>query len=381
MRSISFLAVPAFQIASERALERRLRDRPLAVVASGNGRSRLIEVSTEARRRGIRRGMPANDAKRNCRDLELLMPNPDVCARANQAIQKVVDQFTPVSQSVRPGQFYLDLTGLKRLFGGSLAVTEAILGRCERELKLPAEAGIAINKLVSRVAALDAAPDGLLSVEGGGEEPFLAPKTPVVLPVVDLKVKQRLIELNVRSIGQIRQINIDHLVAGFGSAGYLLGQQARGIDSDPVLPPTIQLFIRAEKILPEDSNDREVIDALIKSLVVEAAIKLKREKSCTGELELIIAYSDGIIGGASYRFKQPASEYKDIESALGVLAGQVITRRIRVRRVEVCLRKLTTQSVQGALWAGESAQESDAIIDAIDKIKSRFGDAALRWGV
>ena len=55
-------------------MDQRLADRPLIVAHPGATRARVLDMSDEAYRAGIRKRMPLDRARRICRDARILPP-------------------------------------------------------------------------------------------------------------------------------------------------------------------------------------------------------------------------------------------------------------------------------------------------------------------
>ena len=152
-RSIIHIDIGDFPIAVERVLEPRLRRRPVVVAVQTATRSLVAALSREAAGQGVQRGMPLPQARKYCRDLTVLPPNEELYTRATTALFGLLGRFSPLIEPLRFGHAYLDMTGSTRLFG--CAVDAA--ARAQREIRdrlgLDAVAGVACNKLVSKVAS------------------------------------------------------------------------------------------------------------------------------------------------------------------------------------------------------------------------------------
>jgi len=403
-RSIVFIGIPAFPIAVERAVSRWLWNRPVAVVKTESPRSPCIAVSSEARQYGVRVGMRLNDAKRHCRDLTLLQPNPSLYQRAMNATQRVIAEYTPLSEPARPGQNYLDLTGSNWLFGGALPAADRIRTTIMQNLRLPADAGIATNKLVSRVAAIDADPEGLVEVEQGKEETFLAPHKISVLPAADRKLRARLVELNLLYIHQVKEIDIDILVTAIGPAALLLSKQSRGIDPSPILPPAKPPCIVNSEELTEDTNDPEIIESVTSRLLIESVFRLQRSQSEASLIVLKLTYSDGRTTEGSHRLRKHTNDGSIWLKEVVDLLKRIRTRRVRIRHVELTFKRLVNyveqlnlnlsgRGVKNHAHAGvinavstglERSNQTDSRFDralkALAIVRERYGDSALRLG-
>lgn len=394
-RSIVCLKVPAFPIAVERVLSVKLRDRPLVLAHQGNPRACCLSVSSEAAAFGIRRGMMLNQARRSCRSLTVIHPNPTLYKRAMNAIQEIIGEYSPLVEPYRPGQNFIDMTGSERLFGKTSSVAQLLRKRLKEELRLPVEAGLSINKLVSRVAAFDASPEGLLEVECGSEESFLEPHQVSVLPAVDRDTRTRLIEFNIRLIQQLKGIELELLLRALGPVAFSLSRQARGVDPEPVTPPSIPPQLVLAEELKDNTNEREIIAGVIKRLVIEGSFQLQRSNRSAAELMLNISYCDGKMSRNINRLREHTNSTSIWLRMIEDLATRTVTRRVRVRRIELTFRRLTAILNQLDLWEmtkdekePNSAHNSpmyskhkfDKAFQALEKLQARFGTSAVRLG-
>ncbi len=395
-RSIVCLTVPAFPIAVERAVSRKLYDRPLILARSCSSRALCLSVSKEAAAFGIRRGMMLNQARRSCRDLAVIYPNPPLYWRAMNAMHSIVSEYSPLVEPFRPGQNYMDMTGSERLFGKAVLVAELLRQRFANELRLPAEAGLSVNKLVSRVAAFDASPEGLLEVHRGSEEPFMEPHRINVLPAADRKTRTQLIELNVKLIQELKGIKLDTLLQALGPVAFSLSRQARGIDLEPVTPPNVPPRLVLAEELKEDTNEWEIIDAAIKRLTIEGSFQLNRSRQTAAELMLYVVYSDGQTSLKIKRLRKHTNSTSIWLKTAEDLVIRTVTRRVRIRRIELTFSRLSTVSQQLDLTEtfpdehmnsnsptviAFANRKSDRALQAIEKLQARFGSNAVMLGV
>lgn len=393
-RSISFLKIPSFPISVARVVSKSLKDRPVVLVKSDSPRSQCLCVSGEAYEYGLKSGMRLYEARRLCREVEVLLPDPSLYKRASQAIQRIVSGFSPLVEPARPGQSFLDLTGVNRLFGGAVSATEQVKNLIQNDLRLPVDAGIACNKLVSRVAALDANPKRLIEVEWGSEIPFLAPHRVSVLPAMNREVHSRLIELNVQLIEQIRAVDSDLLLLAVGPVALTLSRQANGIDPDPVTPPDAPPQILTQTELTDDSNDRELLCFLLRGLVLEGFNRLRSRRNTTRMIVLTLSYSDGRISTRMQRLRGSTDSISVLLTVAEELLIRTQTRRTRIHRIELVFQELSRTAIQSSLWSDDDRTGSisrlndttyqslrfDKALKALFKINDRYGSSTLKLG-
>lgn len=400
-KTVSFIGIPYFPIAVERVVSRKLHGRPTVIVNSISHRSKCLAVSPEARLHGIRTSMQLGDAKRKCRDITVLQPNSALYKRASDAIQRVLDRFSPVSEPLRHGQYYIDLTGCDRLFGSVIDATREIKTAIISELRLATDAGIAGNKLVSRVAAFDANPEGLIRVNSGDEEPFLAPHRIEVLPAADHNLRQILFELNIRLVQQVREIELDTLLAALGPPALFLSRQSRGIDHSPVQPPASQPRVEVIEEFTNDSNDSDQIETWLRKLVIEGVFTLHRKLLAARSLYLKLVYSDGRISEGHQKIRKHTQSGSIWMTEAVKLFRRTLSRRVRVRRIELSFMNLVNDSCQAEMFdrveigsensvlnsncfmnkgPGSQPGRYDNALNALAAIQAKFGKYALIMG-
>jgi DNA polymerase-4 len=144
-------------------------------------------------------------AARTCPSMRVIPPDPRRAAIAEEQLLSVVRQYAPCWEPIRPGQYFLDLTGTRRVFGPSIDVA----ARIEREVvtrhALQGVMGVSTNKLVSQLAAELIEPVQLYDVRPGCEGLFVRPLSLAHLPLQreadEPIIRQWLRDLNVQTFG------------------------------------------------------------------------------------------------------------------------------------------------------------------------------------
>ena len=382
-RTIIHIDVSDFPVAVERVLEPRLRQRPVAVAVQTATRSLVAALSREAASQGVQRGMPLPQARKYCRDLVVLPPNEELYGRATTALLALLGRFSPVIEPLRFGHAYLDMTGSARLFGSAVDAAALAQREIRNRLRLDAVAGVASNKLVSKVASdllcgqLPKNP--LCDVHHGEEQRFLSPLPVNYLPGVQKNTRSQLLELNVHVIHELALIQAEHLQMVFGRFGLLLFQRARGIDDRPVQPARRGPEIVEPVELDEDCNDFNHLRRLTFGLLARATRRLRQADLHTRSLVVEIRYSDH--QEASARMRVPAAQSDEtLLSPTATTLERALTRRVRVRKITLRLGGLAPASGQLELFAPEPDPKHAALCRALDKIRDRYGDHAIRFG-
>jgi len=383
-RQILHVGVAAFAVAVERVADPSLRGRPVVVAPPSGSRALVTSASLEAGREGIWVGMPLSEAERICRGLVVLAPNPPLYERAGRALRNLYGRYSPLVEPGPMGRSYIDLTGTERLFGPARDCAVRLQREIRGNLRLDTTVGVGTNKLVSRVASdVVAPPPGVENVAIGFEERFLAPLPVRTLPGVGKKTIDELADFNVRRVGDLARVPVRHLVIAFGRAGFSLHRKARGIDSTPVYPPRKRPAIEEEDNLATDTNDYSLLLGALYRLVERAGRRLRYMTKVGGALGLRVRYADGRERKRSFRLQSETDLDPLLFDAARSLLEKLLDRRVRVRNLAVSVEKLAEAPAQLPLFSFDNADTSKAaaLLEALDRIRSRYGAGAVRRGV
>jgi DNA polymerase IV len=383
-RAIIHLNVADFAVAVERALDRRLIGRPVVIAPEGAARAAVYDMSEEAYRSGVRKGMLLIRAARLCRDARVLTPHPE---RYEQAMQALVKEILPYSPLIEAGEgdghLFLDVTGTRRLFGPPEDVAWRLRRHVHASLGLTPSWSLAVNKLVAKAATRLVKPDGEYIVAPGEEKPFLAPLPLTLIPGIEHEDLIRLREFNLTRAGEVAVLRLEELQIPVGSRAMHLYEAVRGVDFSPVLPVGEKPpKVTADHEFGIDTNDAETLQAALYRLVERAGHELRRRRRAARRVAVILDYSDGMrcIRQAAAR---PATANDISLFPITCRAFELAwTRRVRVRHLRLVCDRLIFPPSQMALFGDDRkhAQKRDRLIGTIDAVRRRFGGNALQIG-
>jgi DNA polymerase-4 len=381
-RSIVHLEVPDFLTRLEELREPGLAGKPLALAEPG-GRATVRGLNAAARSEGIREGMPLAAARRMCRWLRVLPPDERFYNEQQERALDELGRFSPLVEGVRPGHFFVDLTGTRRLWGPAPDTSHRLERYLRERRQLPARVGLAANKLVSQMAARVVPPGDLSCVFAGGEAGFLAPLPVDALPGVGGKTRDKLEDFNIRRIGELAVLGPGALAAVFGSAGSKLIHLARGRDPSPVVPFRKTAQLQLVRTLDRDEIDRERLEGALFQQVEAAGWHLRRHNRLPEDWALEVRYADGM----TFRHREPfapAGEFLDrhLFRAVRPALREALRRRVAVRRLALEFSKLAMPLRQLHLFALDDPEQEreEELQTVVDGIRARFGRDAVFWG-
>ncbi|MCW8129958.1 MAG: hypothetical protein KIS92_06350 [Planctomycetota bacterium] len=385
-RSIVHLNVVDFAVAVERALEPRLRERPVIVAPEGTARACVFDMSDEAYRAGVRKGMPLDRAHRIIRDAAVLPPHLDRYERATAALFNEAKPYSPlVERADENGHLFLDVTGTGRLWGPPPDVAWRIRKTARDSLGFDPVWTVAPNKLLAKVASRLGRPNETCIVEDGEEAGLLAPVPMDLLPGVEREDLERLRTLRLRKAGDVAALSLGQLEVALGlpSRARKLHELVRGIDRSEVLPATARRpVVRVEHTFAADTNSAPLVTGALYGLVEAAGAELRERQLAARRIGVVLDYSDGV---RVIRSATPA-EATASDRALYGHASEALrrawVRRVRVRHLRLVCDRLIFPPAQLNLFEEEAhdVRKGKGLDRALDKIRKKYGLEAVRVG-
>ncbi len=381
LRNIVHLGVPDFYTAIEQLRRPELKRRPLVLAEAGE-RSVIQGVNSNARKEGIREGMPLSRARRLCSRIHVMPSDFYHYREKHMDIVRESGFFSPLVEGSCPGSYFIDVTGTRRLWGPG----PDLACRMEKDLYikmgLRARVGLASNKLVSQVASNCIDPGDLSFIFPGNEESFLSPLPVDLLPGVGEVTTSRLAGFNILKIGQLASFPLDMLAAVFGRSAERLLKIAKGLDPAPVLPTHQVQRVSITKILDRDEIDLGRLESVLFQQVEEAGWNLRRHNRCPGNFRLQIRYADGVSVDTRRRILSGSVQADRFlfRSILPVFY-QLFRRRVAVRRLVLEFSDLAMPFSQLSLFTWEKKKSSKELNlqKVLDSIRMKFGKGIIAW--
>ena len=251
MRKIVHIDMDAFYASVEQRDAPQLRGKPVVVAWRGN-RSVVCAASYEARKFGVRSAMPVSRAERLCPDAIFIPPDFPRYRAVSNGVRQILQRHTDLIEPLSLDEAYLDVTENKSGLPTATRVARTVREQIREELQLAASAGVAANKFLAKIASDCRKPDGLFVIQPEDIDTFLPPLPVGRIPGVGKVTEKSLQERGVKTVGDLRALELAALEASFGRYGVRLYELARGIDESPVVPDRPTKSISAEDTFERD---------------------------------------------------------------------------------------------------------------------------------
>ncbi len=368
----------AFFVAVELLDKPHLRGKPLAV--GGMDRGVISTASYEARRYGVNSAMPVGKARRLCPQLIILPVAAEKYRSVSAQIMEILQNISPVFEQVSIDEAFLDVRGVRRLFGSPLEIGVKIRTAIHTQVGVAASVGIASTKHLAKIASAQAKPDGLLLVPESESLNFLHQLPVGALNGVGGKTQQKLISHGVERVGDLAMLGEKNLISLLGEAmGKHLYALAMNEDKRPVEPET------REKSISKEATFFEVLStpAAVQPVLLEQSHAVARRLRSGGYLAWTISikvrFGNFQTCSRSLTLGAPTDLGADIYTAAQRLFATLPFPDSGIRLLGVRAQQLTSgqSGVQLAFGADERQSKAETAVDAI---RRRFGSQSVHPG-
>jgi DNA polymerase IV (DinB-like DNA polymerase) len=239
----------------------------------GTGRGVVSTCNYEARKFGVKSGMPIVTAWRLCPNAVYLPVNYRLYQKVSAKIMKILKNYADKFERWGLDEAFLDVTSKVKDFGEAETLAQKIKKEIHEKEGLTCSIGVGPNKLVAKIGSDFEKPDGLTVVKEEDAKAFLAPLRVRRLLWVGKKTEGRLNKLGIETVGDLAGYDASVLVEKFGVGGTQLYLSAQGIDNSEVQEQWERKSMSREITFEEDTSDYtlvlDTVDAIAEDLQQE----------------------------------------------------------------------------------------------------------------
>lgn len=314
-RVILHVDLDAFYVSAEVRANPKLKGIPVVVGADperGKGRGVVVTCSYEARKFGLRSGMPISLAYRLCPDAKYIRPNWSLYERTSEEVMLTFREFSDRFEQASIDEAFLDVSS--ECEGEESARTFALKVKDAVKTKhgLTCSIGVAPNKSSAKIASDMNKPDGLTVVPFNRVPEFLSPLPVGVVPGIGPKTRAFLKERGIETISQLQQVGGKQLVTWFGRNGVWLWSVVHGEENIEVRQQDMPKSLSVERTFKEDVKDY----SLVKDEAMDAASELIRRVKSSGYAFRVGGVKIRFRGFETHTRERTMTSHTDSEAAL-----------------------------------------------------------------
>ncbi|CAN5911346.1 DNA polymerase IV [soil metagenome] len=369
----------AFYAAVEARDDPRLAGRPILVGGTG-GRGVVASASYEARTFGIASAMPMAQAVRRCPSAVVVEPRFEVYRAVSARLHTIFRGVTPLVEPLALDEAFLDVGGSVRLLGPPVVIAEGLRAQIAEELGLPASVGVAPNKFLAKLCSRKAKPDGVLHLPVAQVTAFLAGLHVGELWGVGQRTAERLADVGIRTVGDLRTIDTATLARIVGTAAaHKLHALSRGEDDRGVHADVEAKGLSAEQTFSTDLVDPEPVQRALLALSDRVARRLRRAGVRARTISVKVRDGGFTTRTRSRTLAVATGDAAEVYAVVTELLASAWAAPTPVRLLGVGAAQLVDidDGVQLDLFVPSRWEDVERVAD---QVREQFGDTAMTRG-
>lgn len=381
-RVILHIDMNAFYCSVHQAVEPSLYEgKAVAVAGSVELRKGIVVTSSyQARARGVKTGMLVGQALKFCPELIVIPPDFHLYREFSRRFMDIAGNYSPLLEAMSIDECFLDITGSKQ-FGAPLEIAGIIQNRIWDELHLPCSIGVAPNKLLAKIASDMKKPKGISILRLRDVPPVLWQKPCDTLFGIGARTAEKLIKLNIKTVGELAHADEALLSREFGQVGAWLKRAAWGKDDSPVNPiREASKSIGHTTTLPSNFTEEADIHRVFLNLADQVARRMRRQDMVCGTIQITIRDPDMKTITRASTLSTPTENFDEIYHEACRLFSRHWKLGKPVRLLGITLQNLQAKeesAIQLDLFDYEQQPRKESLNKAMDRIRDKFGESAI----
>lgn len=381
---IALVDCDSFFVSCEQSVNSELKGRPVCVM-SGRGQC-VISRSKEAKKLGIRMGMPYFQIEGQMKKATYINANHELYSKISKKVMTILKNFSPKVEVYSIDEAFVDLTGLERLYKKNyLEIAQMIREEVLKHTDIPVSIGVSSSKSLAKLASDKA--------KTMGEGVFLIGARKIVPLLQNTSIDEiwgigKNLSILLRKNGILTAYELvcqDDLwlnkqigIRGLEMKHELLGEMVSPVSNEVKLPKSIQ----KTSALAKFSSDKNYLKNSLNYHIHRACVKLRGINAKCKGVSIFLRTKDFRVF-CEKKVLNVATDFElEISDIVFTLLDKLYNPNILYRSTGVILDTFTmNDEAQMSLFADEKVDEKkEKLSKCFDKLEARFGKDIIQTG-
>ena len=352
-----------------------IREIPAIIGGDESKRSGIVLAkSMKAKECGIKTAETIYQAKIKCPSLKIFPSNYSMYKKYSNKLYELLLEYTDKIERFSIDECFLDMTNYL-MKDTLLNKAKEISKRVKNELGFTVNIGVAHNKLLAKMASDFTKPDKIHTLF---EEEI--PKKMWPLPVSELfmlgrKTVPKLVNMQIKTIGDLAKADKKMLTKKFGKHGSLMWEYANGIDDSEVkYLPEKPKCIGNSVTLPQNISEIEKLGEIVLTISEQVAYRLRKEKLLAGTVNVCLRTKNFEDTSHQKKLREVTNTTKEIYEKAKELLNEMYKKGTPIRLVGVRVDNLVEEKEkQISLFSNKENEKQEKLDKVLDELKNKYG--------
>ena len=361
--------------------------RTIPAIIGGDQKSRhgiVLAKSIPAKRYGIHTGEPVANAFRKCYNLKSFPPDHKMYREKSRELMEFLAQFCPEIEQVSVDECYMDATEAIRRGESPVEVATALKDRVRETFGFTVNIGISRNKLLAKMASDFEKPDKVHTLFPEEIQEKMWPLPMQELFMAGKSSVETLRKLEILTIGDLAKADPGLVELHLKSHGRMLWEFANGIDRSRVQSePVENKGVGNSVTLSEDLTEEGQVWPVLRKLAESVGRRLRKSGQKAGMVSVEMKYHTFQRTSHQQQLMRPGNEDEILYRTAKKLFREMWNGEpIRLLGIRTSKLVEAEEPEQLSLFdLGKESEKQKRLNEAMDSIRSRFGEGAIRRGV
>ena len=345
----------------------------------------VLAKSMPAKQCGVVTAETIYSARKKCPYLEVYPPQFKVYKKYSDRMYTYLCNYSNKIERYSIDECFIDYTDNYEKFGDPVKLAYKIKNDIRDNFGFTVNVGVGNNKLLAKMASDFSKPDKVHTLFIDEIKTKMWPLNVDDLFMIGKASSKKLHELNINTIGELANTDIDLLMRHFKSMGKMMWEYANGIDNSEVEsergnPKSISTSV----VLPYDYTNIDEIKKVLKELSMDTGRRLRNKKMYTPNVGIWIKYHDFTKVSKQITIDKLINSDNDIYDYACKLFDKLynIDSDKKVRSLCVSVSNLTdVYKVQLSLLDNNEKEDNinDELKKTLEDIKKKYGDKSITY--
>lgn len=344
--------------------------------SSEDRRGIVLAKSIPAKEFNIITGEPVVSALKKCPELKIFPPNHKLYMRCSNDMFKLLKEYSTVIERYSVDEVFMEMSHFKDNY---LNKAHEIKLRIEEELGFTVNIGIGNNKLLAKMASDFPKKNSVHTLFKYEIKKKMWPMAVGDLFMVGKSAERKLIELNIRTIGDLATYNLNILKTIFKNYANTIYEYANGIDNSIVKG---QDYLNVKGIGNSTTTSKDVFTEtgalkVLLSLTETVAMRLRGNKTLCGVV--VVSIKSNVFTTYSHQktLLIPTDSTEEIFKAVTKIFKEMWNGEA-IRQLGVRVTKLSNnETYQRSLFDDNKTDKQRALDKTIDNLREKYGNGAI----
>lgn len=380
----AFLSWSALKLLEE-GYKKDIRNEVAVIAGDPNKRHGVIvAASIPAKKLGIKPPINLYEARKKCNNLIVVKPDFNYYYNKSKGMMDYLKNLFPEVQQYSIDECFVDYTSMKMLYGDEVKYAYKLKDEIYKKFGFTVNVGIGNNKLSAKMASDFEKPNKVHTLYENEFKDKVWDKDISELFMAGKSSCAKLRSLNINTIGELANADLNMLIRNLKSQGKLLYEYANGIDDSKIETEKYieRKGIGFSKTLEYDSDDRELIYKYLYDFSKDISKKLREKKIYANTIMVTIRNYEFKTNNHQKKYTNSFNLEDDIYDKAKDLFNEFWDKE-PIRLIGLRVTDFSdNNNIQLSIFdKSENNYETEKLQKIVDDINKQYGDKSISLGV